>query len=287
MFESIKAGWKLTKVSFSMLMEEKKLLIFPFLSAIFSILLLIGFFAPFIITGVLSINPDTEQLGNILYLVVLFAFYLGTSFLAIFFNVALVHSVKVRIEGQGESLGASVSFAFSRFGVILQWAILSAIVGVILNMIESAARKAKGIGPLLLGILRGIIGLAWGLLTFFIIPVLVYQNLGVVDTIKKSGETLKNTWKEALFIGFSTSLIFGILFLIWVIIGAIAVIFAFTIQPIIGILVGLFFLFGFLVIILIQSAIGQIYKTLLYLYADQGVLPPGFSEAEVQNLFRK
>ncbi|MCR4335327.1 MAG: DUF6159 family protein [archaeon] len=287
MFESIKAGWKLTKVSFAMLMEEKKLMIFPFLSAFFSILLLVGFFAPFVITGALSVNTDTESFGNVLYLAVLFAYYIGTSFLAIFFNVALVHAVKSRIEGSGESMSSSISFAFSRFGVILQWAVLSALVGLIMNAIESAARKVKGIGPLLLGILRGIIGLAWGLLTFFIIPVIVYQNLGVIDTIKKSGETLKATWKEALFIGFSTGLIFFAMFLIWVIIGAVAIISAIAIEPLIGVAVALFFVFGFLIMILIQSAISQIYKTLLYLYADQGILPPGFSEAEVQNLFRK
>lgn len=163
MFEAIKAGWKLTKISFGMLMEEKKLMVFPFLSAIFSILMLIGFFAPLFILGIISESGGAATSAeSILFFAVLFIYYVGTSFLAIFFNVALVHSVKARLEGDGESLGSSISFALSRFGVILQWAILSAIVGMIMNLIEGAARKAKGIGPLLLGLLRGIIGLAWG-----------------------------------------------------------------------------------------------------------------------------
>ncbi|MAG17956.1 MAG: hypothetical protein CL944_00610 [Candidatus Diapherotrites archaeon] len=288
MFESIKSGWKLTKISFSMLMEEKKLMVFPFLSAIFSILLLIGFFAPLSILKVLDFGAGAlEGTSAVLFFFVLFVYYLGTSFLAIFFNVALVYAVKARIEGDGASIGQAISFAMSRAGTILPWAIISAIVGLILNAIENSARKAKGGGAIVLMIIKGIIGLAWVILTFFIIPVIVYQNLGVIDTIKKSGEIMKKKWGEVLFLNFGTGLFFFVLFLAWIIISAIAVFSTISINLWLGVIVGVFFFFGFLIIALIQSAINQIFRTLIYLYAEKGVMPPGFSEAEVQNLFRK
>ena len=287
MFESIKAGWKLSKLSFRILMDEKKLLIFPFLSAFFSILLLIGFIVPFLITGAIELNEQTSELGSSLSLLVLFLYYLGTSFLAIFFNVGLVHSMKLRIEKRDVSIGDSFRFSLSRFGAIFKWAFISAIVGIILNALESSARKAKGIGGIVILIIRGIIGFAWAVLTFFVIPILVYENVGVVDTIKRSGQIIKQTWKEALFVNFGVGLIIFFLFIIWMVIGVIAVLSTLSINPVFGLIVGLFFFLGFLMLILINSAISQVYRTLLYLYAVQGAELPGFSDTEVQSLFRK
>lgn len=192
-FDSIKVGWKLTKLSFRILMDEKKLLIFPFLSAIFSIFIAILFFIPFILVEALKISDSNTQLGNILVPVVLFLYYLVTSFFAVFFNVGLVHSMKSRVEGKAVSIGSSISFAFSRFVVIFKWAFISAIAGLILNALENAAKKARGIGGIVISIIRGMIGFAWAVLTFFVIPVIVYENVGIVDTIKRSGKIIKQT----------------------------------------------------------------------------------------------
>ena len=152
---------------------------------------------------------------------------------------------------------------------------------------ESSARKAKGIGGIVILIIRGIIGFAWAVLTFFVIPILVYENVGVVDTIKRSGQIIKQTWKEALFVNFGVGLIIFFLFIIWMVIGVIAVLSTLSINTVLGLIVGLFFFLGFLMLILINSAISQVYRTLLYLYAVQGAELPGFSEEEVQSLFRK
>ncbi|MCH7902242.1 hypothetical protein IIC68_00660 [archaeon] len=284
-FDSIKVGWKLTKLSFRILMDEKKLLIFPFVSAIFSVFIGILFFIPFIFVEAIKLSESTSQLGSILVLVVLFLFYLVSSFFATFFNVGLVHSMKSRIEGKDVSIGASIGFAFSRFGVIFKWAFISAIVGLILNALENAARKARGIGGIVISIIRGLIGFAWGVLTFFVIPVIVYENIGVVDTIKRSGQIIKQTWKEAIVVNFGVGLILFPIFLGWIILGTIAVFVTIPIDLLLGIIVGLFFLFGFLVIALFASALGQVYRTLLYLYAVQGAELPGFSDAETQSLF--
>lgn len=287
MFESIKVGWKLAKTSLAMLMEDKKLLMFPFLSAIFSILLLIGFIVPFAITGVFSNVSGLEQIGAVTGIIVLFAYYLITSFFAIFFNVALVHSIKEKIEGEGEGITASIGFAFSRFGTILSWALLSAIVGMILKTIEDTARKAKGIGGLVLMIIKGVIGFTWVLLTYFVIPVIVYQNLGVVDTIKKSGSILKQKWGEVLFAGFSTILMMGLIMIAWIILGVISIVVSLGINPILGIIFAGIFIFGFLIILLINSAMGMATRTLLFLYAEKGIVPPGLEEHEAEMLFRK
>jgi len=157
----------------------------------------------------------------------------------------------------------------------------------ILNAIESSARKAKGVGGLLLLLLKGLLGLAWTVLTFFVIPIIVYQDLGVVDTIKKSGETIKKTWGEALMVNFSAGFVFGILIVLWLIVGFVLMAGLATVQPLLALVVLLLIIFGLVMIMLIQATVTSIYKTLLYLYAEQGVVPPGFSESEMQGMFRK
>ena len=287
MFESIKVGWKLAKISLAMLMEDKKLLLFPFLSAIFAILLLIGFIIPFVITGVFSNVSGLEQIGAVTGIIVLFSYYLITSFFAIFFNVALVHSIKEKIEGEGEGIGSSIRFAFSRSRTILSWALLSAIVGMILKTIEDTARNVKGVGGFILIIIKGVIGFTWVLLTYFVVPVIVYQNLGVVDTIKKSGSILKQKWGEALFAGFSTGIMTILMIVAWVIVGIILIMVSMVVNPILGIIMAGIVFFGFLIILLISSAMGMVTRTLLFLYAEKGVLPPGLEEHEAEMLFRK
>ena len=285
MFESIGRGWKITKLSFNLLMEDKKLLVFPFLSTISAILLLIGFFFPLIITGVIS--GSSEAIGNILFYLVLFAYYIVTSFSTIFFNVALVYSLKTKIEGKDSSLGEALGFAMSKFFVILKWALLSAIVGMIMRAIENVSKKGGPIGKIIGGIVNMIIGVAWSILTFFVIPIIVYNDLGVIDTLKTSASTFKKTWGENFVAGFSTGLIFFALFCLWLIIGVILTISLASIDPLAMVFGVIILILGFVIIALISSTISKIYQTLLYLYAENGVVPPGFSEEEMQSLFRK
>ena len=284
MFESVSRGWKMVSKSFSILKEDKKLLLFPLLSGFFSILLLIGFLAPLFVAGLLS--QSEQALGQALFYVVLFAYYVCTSFLAIFFNTALVHSLKTKIEGKDESLGASIGFAFSRFLVILEWALVSATIGLILNAIEGALSKNRG-GQLVASIIRAIIGFAWAILTFFVVPVFVYENLGFIASLKKSAETFRKTWGESFVANFSTGFIFAILTFLWVVLSIVLVVAVIPLSPVLLIPVAIIAVLGFLLIVLTSAAITNIYQTLLYLYASEGVVAPGFTEEEMRGLFRK
>ena len=284
MFESVSRGWKMVSKSFSILREDKKLLLFPLLSGFFSILLLIGFLAPLFLAGLLS--QSEQALGQALFYAVLFGYYVCTSFLAIFFNTALVHSLKTKIEGKDESLGASIGFAFSRFAVILEWALVSATIGLVLNAVEGALSKNRG-GQLVASIIRAIIGFAWAILTFFVVPVFVYENLGFIASLKKSAETFRKTWGESFVANFSTGFIFAILTFLWVVLSIVLVVAVIPLSPVLLIPVAIIAVLGFLLIVLTSAAITNIYQTLLYLYASEGVVAPGFTEEEMRGLFRK
>lgn len=275
MFESVGRGWKVTKVSFSILMEDRKLLLFPLLSAVFAILLLIGFIAPFFVLGIAEIFDEGWK-----FFALLFVYYAVTSFFAILFNVAMIHSLKAFLEGKNESIGASIAFALSRFFVILQWALISATVGVVLNALEG--RKAGWIG----WIVRAIIGVAWAVITFFVIPTLVYENLGVVETLKKSASTFKKTWGESITAQVSTGLIFVGIFFLWFLAFIALAIAGVLVNPLLIVPVLLVFFIGLILIALFSSAISNVFRLLLYLYAEKGVISPSFSEDELKQVFK-
>src|SRR5436853_7894874 len=81
--------------------------------------------------------------------------------------------------------------AFRNLGSILAWSFVAATVGMILRVIE---RRAGFIGR----IVTGLLGVAWTMLTYFVVPVMIFEGAGVGRAIKRSGELFKKTWGEAV-----------------------------------------------------------------------------------------
>lgn len=59
-------------------------------------------------------------------------------------------------------------------------------------------------------IVAWLLGTAWTLMTYFVVPVLVFEEHGVVDSVKRSTGLFKETWGKK----FASSFSFG---LIWIV----------------------------------------------------------------------
>src|SRR5206468_4089381 len=119
-----------------------------------------------------TIDPDRNN-GQVPVWVwpVTFAYYFCSYFVIIFCNSALVSCALMRFNGQETSIGAGFQAAFARLPQILAWSLVSATVGVLLKVIESAHEK---VGEFI----SAILGTAWTVLTYFVVPVLVVEKLG-------------------------------------------------------------------------------------------------------------
>jgi hypothetical protein len=102
----------------------------------------------------------------------------------VIFQVALVFAATDRIEGRTPTIGSSMAQAWGRRRVIFSWAILSAIVGTAIRLLE----QRLGLVGRLIGIAGG---LAWAIATFLVIPVLAFENVGPIEAIKRSSSILK------------------------------------------------------------------------------------------------
>ncbi len=254
MFESFSRSLSIVKKCFGVLMEEKKLLLFPIISAIAILAVLISFVIP-----VLFIN------SGILMIALLFCFYFASYLVVIFFNSALIHAVNEKLEGRPVSLTASISFALSRIVNIVLWTLVAATVGVILSMLRSAAQRGRGVGALIGGLVISVIGMAWSFATFFVVPVIVFENVSPFAAIARSVDIVKKTWSEEIIGGFAI----GIIFLVAYLIGIALIIGGVFLPPLVLVLVplGIFLL---VLTFIAQGAVEGIFVTELYRYSQNG-----------------
>lgn len=271
-------SWEVTKLSFSVIGKDKEILLYPVLSGIFSLIFLIALFFPTIIVGY-----NAEDQFSIMEYIILFIVYLGLSFIATFFNVCTVYTAKTRFEGGNATLVTSFKFAFSKIHLIFMWALVSATVGIILRLIENMAQKAGPAGKTIMLLTRTFLSMAWGILTIFVVPSMVYKNLGPFQAIGDSANSLKKTWGESLIRHFGLGFVQAIFFVIGIIIFFILfLVFASTSLALVIILLAVVY---FVLLFLIFSSANVIYNTALYFYAQYNQIPNGFNQEVLEQAF--
>src|SRR4029453_18502780 len=100
----------------------KKLLLFPLLSGLSCLMVLISFAAPIVFSQRFRDLIDNGQgVNDPLWYVILFAFYFANYFVIIFFNSALVTCALMRFNGLEPTIGEGFRAACSRLPQILGW----------------------------------------------------------------------------------------------------------------------------------------------------------------------
>jgi hypothetical protein len=158
--------------------------------------------------------------------------------------------------------------------VLLPWAVVSATVSIVLRAIESR-------GGILGRIIGAIGGIAWALVTFLVLPVLVVEGLSPIKAVKRSGELFKRTWGEQVISNAGISLIaFGA-----ILVGALpTLIFVAVGGPVAIVGIGLFVTW-IIAVSLVASALTGILQMALYRYATDGRVE-GFDTTGLQQAFR-
>jgi hypothetical protein len=279
-FSKFSNSWSLAKSSCQMLREEKQLVIFPILSGLACLLIMISFAVPFFANPALLDFLDAPK-GQVqvplwVYLAT-FAFYFCTYFVVIFFNSALVGCAVLRFNGQEAGLGDGMQIAISRLPQILAWALVSATVGLLLKLIESVHERVGQIVAWLLGT-------AWTVITYFVVPVLVVEKLGPIQSIHRSVDLLKKTWGEALVGKLGIGLILFLLLLPGLALFALGVVAAGQSTSLAFILIGTAVVY-FLIWSAVSSAINVIFLAALYQYASTGTAPGGFDQEIMAGAF--
>jgi hypothetical protein len=272
----------LEKASFNVLKTDKELIIFPIVSGIASLIVLATFAVPMFFTGLLEgFAGDANPATKILSYTVTFAFYLTQYFVVIFSNSAVVGAAMIRLKGGDPTVGDGFRIAFEHIGSIFGYAVISATVGMILRWISE--RGSLGQIVSFLG------GMAWGLATYLVIPVLVIEGVGPIEGVKRSTKMLKDTWGEQIVGNFGIGTITGLLTLAVIVVGSIIgfglLAAANTAIPLIITAVVVVVLI--IAINLVGTALNGIYTAALYRYAVDGEAGDMFDKELIANSFRR
>ena len=206
--ETLSRSWHLLGQSFAVLKSDKELMWLPVLSAMFclaaaAIILGIGLLV-MMPPGPFPHDAAQQKLLGKAMAPFIFLFYFVTYSLGIYFNVALVSIASNRLAGGDATLNDGLQIAWKRKWSILQWALLAATVGMLLQTLE---RCLSVLGR----VLTRITGFVWALASFFVVPLLAAEDIGPVEALYKSTQIFRRTWGEEVAGGFSFGLIFLLL----------------------------------------------------------------------------
>jgi hypothetical protein len=279
MFDRLSRSWELTKASAAVLSADKELLVFPLLSGLASILVLVTFAVPTFFFGLGDAALSDREGGRILGGIVTFLFYVTQYFVILFCNTALVGAALIRLRGGDPTVGDGFRIAVSRVTTILGYAVVSATVGMVLRMV---AQKGGVAGR----IVASLFGLAWGLATFLVVPVFVVEEVGPIDAIKRSASYLKRTWGEQLAGNLGMGWVFGLMSFGVILLCIAGIVAAASLGS--GVLLGLVIavsVVALLGIALVSSALGGIYAAAIYRFAAENEADGFFPEQLVKDAF--
>jgi hypothetical protein len=267
---TIRRSYAIFQESLQVLAKDREILIFPLLSGILTIVA----FTSVVFAGAASRVYEHFDRHNPLYYAVLFVWYFVSWFIVLFFNVAVIHCASIRLRGGDPTIADGFQASMQHLGRIAAWALISATVGLILRIVSE---RASFIGKIMVGL----VGAAWSIATYFIVPVMIFERRTLRDSVKQSTQLIARTWGESLVAAGGI----GLFVMLLALAGLILPIAAFFISPMAALIALAVMVIYWIGLAIMTAALSGIFRTALYLYATEGRTPQGFSPDYVQNAF--
>ena len=268
----IATSWEIAKRSWAVLRSDKSLAWFPVLSFLGSVVVAAVIGGLIWLAGI-DESPTGDSLKPIGWVLVVVA-YIGFAFVQTYFLAALVAGADERLRGGASTVSGAMQVANSRLHRLLPWALVSATVSIILSLLERYGIVGR--------IVAGLVGLAWNLVTFLTIPILVIEDVAVKHAFTRSKDLFKKTWGENV-VGQAGLGVLGFI----AVLPAIAIIALGTALGTAGLIVlGAIGVVWLVVASTVLAALNGIYRTALYRFATSGEVPPDFAGSDFQGAFR-
>ncbi len=285
--ETFARSYKLALESLKVLRMDPELVLFPIISFFATVVAALAIGGVGLFAGLFNLEKGIT-LANVL---LLFIFYFCAYFIAIYFQVGLVASVQIRLGGDNPTLSAGLRAANRRLGPIASWAVIAAVVGLVLRLLEGAAqRNTQGFGRIVAQIAIGLVGMAWSLAAFFVIPVLAAEGIGGFGALKRSVAIIKQRWGEAVVGHGGIGLVFGLAAVVWGVVFGFVGLWALasggTLGAVVGVPLVITAVVGVVVLLTLSATLQSIYTAVVFQYATEGKTGDYFSPALLQDAFR-
>ena len=279
-FDTLRRGWTLSKLSFSVVKADPELLLYTFLSAMMVFVTIAAGAYPGYEAEINEgshwamtdpvINPETgeeERQATNSYLAWIFLTYMVGSIIVVFWNSAIIVSAHERLTGGDPTIMTGIKAAFSRIHIIILWGIIAGTVGLLLRIARDAANKnSKGGMKMVAMVVLWLVEIAWWIYTFFIIPMIVLEKKGIREGLREGRSLFGKTWGENV----TSGLGIGLITLVGIIISLLIGYLVFMISQIAGIVITIA-LIG--ILILWTNTAEVVVVAALYEFAKTGKMP--------------
>jgi len=224
-----------------------------------------------------SVSTSGSPVSIAVYAVALFA----STFVSTFFTGAVVAAAMMRADGQDPDVRTAMAAAWSRRAPLLAWAGFATIVGLFLRMLER-----WGLAGVLVRMLAGV---AWTVVTWFAVPIIIAEGTMPLETVQRSAQILKERFgtnvRATMRLGVQWFLVMAGLVLVAAF-GVVVLVTGTSRHQSAGVLLGAVIVVlavaGLFLASAVWSAVGAYLRTMLYRYAtgqpipgiDPWVLPP-------------
>ena len=276
--ERISRGWKITKLGMAVVRADPELMVYTFLSALFSLVAIGAAVSGSVGLDVIASDPECvgDECGwelAVAHMAIWFVFYLLVSVITVFWNAAIIASAYERLSsGTNPSFSYGIGQAMKCLPQILVWGIIAGTVGLFINILEGLSHDENAPVPLrfVAGLASFIIGIAWWVVTFFVIPMIVLERAGVLDSMGKSTELFKRTWGEDVASHIGTGLLMTLCIVLLICVSVPLMMFGDL-----GVALGIVILaIGLLFAVLFFSTVEAVNRASLFYYAKTGQMPP-------------
>ncbi len=208
-FARIRRGWHLGYHSLRIVLRDKTLLLFPLIPFTTAIMIIVSF----------CVVVGADQLFWALFVVntLQHARYLALGYaivavVSVYFSVGLVACARISIEGQDSKFMDGILAAMRKFHWVVLWGLISWTIGPLLNLLDHLRYTSRWV--------RKITKTSWSQLSYFLLPILIVDNVNIFSAIRRSVTVTIKTWGEGsvsqlgflwffFFMNIPTMLLFG------------------------------------------------------------------------------
>jgi Family of unknown function (DUF6159) len=266
----ISNGWRLAKSSWRVLSQDRELVSIPIVAGVISLVVFV------IVAGAGALLVgDNDSADWALWVIVVIASVLAM-WVSVIGQAAVISGAGQRMDGEDPTLGTAFAGARGRTGRLLEWAVLATAVSIILDTIRNRLGFAGQI-------IAGLGNLAFQVLSFLALPVIVFEDVGAIESFKRSSQLLRSTWGEQLTFTFGLGLIGFLVALPGVAVAVGAGASGVAAVAIVGVTVGVLWV---LAVIAVTSTLSAVFKTALYRHASGLPVDLAFAPSDLSGAFR-